>query len=81
MDELGLSFREAVQIEMDKQIERLGDAADVSETALAKLQTRIANFTQQAGENIATGVEAAINLVDAYTQYTAAGGHRSAHGR
>lgn len=70
MDELGLSFREAVQIEMDKQIERLGDAANVSETALAKLQTRIANFTQQAGENIATGVEATINLVDAYTQYT-----------
>jgi hypothetical protein len=46
MDELNISFREAVQIEMDKQIERLGDAADVAETEFGKLQTRIENIIQ-----------------------------------
>lgn len=50
MDELGISFREAVMMEMDKQVERLGDAADVAATKVGKLQTIWTNFTNGLGE-------------------------------
>lgn len=62
MDELGQSFREAVMSEMDTQVARLGDAANVAETALARLQTKIQNLGQQLAEGFATGVDAAINF-------------------
>ena len=56
MDELGQSFREATMAEMAGQIERLGDAADVAITPLARIQTIIENIKEIAGANINTGV-------------------------
>lgn len=64
MDELGQSFRDAVMAEMAGQVARLGDAANVSETALARFQTRMTNFFQQGAENFAIGLEATINLIE-----------------
>jgi hypothetical protein len=57
MDELGESFREAVMFEMGNQVERLGDAADVAETAFKRLQTRIENIVQVMAEGFAGNVE------------------------
>lgn len=55
MDELGQSFREATMAEMAGQIERLGDAADVAITPLARIQTGIENIVQQLGAGLNTG--------------------------
>lgn len=60
MDELGQSFREAVMAEMDVQVERLGAAANVAETALGRLQTRLENFKQGVAEDFAASVEATL---------------------
>lgn len=52
------AFKQATFEEMEKQIGRLGDAADVAETNLAKLQTRIENVQQAIGSQVNKGVEA-----------------------
>lgn len=56
MDELGQSFREATMAEMAGQIERLGDAADVAITPLARIQTEIDNIRQQLGAGLSTSL-------------------------
>lgn len=71
MDELGQSFREATMAEMANQIERLGDAADVAITPLARLQTQIENVMQAAGANLNTGVNAIVGGVYAIGDYAA----------
>lgn len=65
MDELGETFREAVMAEMAAQVERLGEAANVSETSLARLQTRLENLWHKASANFSTGVEMTIALLEA----------------
>lgn len=69
MDELGQSFREATMAEMAGAVERLGEAGNVAETGLAKLQIRLENFWNQAAENFAIGVEATISGVQAMADY------------
>lgn len=57
MDELGQSFREATMAEMAGQIERLGDAADVAITPLARIQTEIDNVRQKLSADLNTGAQ------------------------
>lgn len=46
-------------------LEKLGDAANVSETEIAKLRTTFQNFTQDVGQELATRAEAAAGAVNA----------------
>lgn len=73
MDELGQSFKEAALAEMAAQVKMLGPAADVSETALGRLQARVNNLAQAFSENLATGVEATLNLLEELSKHAAAG--------
>lgn len=59
------AFRLAVLEVGGDSLERLGDAANVGETALARLQTRLNNMWQQGAENFAVGLEAIVNLLGA----------------
>ena len=64
MEELGESFREATMHEMSASIERLGDAADVSDTALNRFNTRLTNISQQGAEAFANVLERGLTALD-----------------
>lgn len=57
------AFRMAVLEIGGDSLTRLGDAAQVGETALAKLQSRLNNLWQQGAENFAVGLESIIHLL------------------
>lgn len=58
------AFKMAVMEEGAKTLERLGDAAAVGETALARMETRLQNVMQQASSNVATGVEGLTGIAE-----------------
>ena len=58
------AFRQAVFEQMDQQVARLGDAATVSETNLAKLQVRWDNFMQDIAAGVNRGAEGAAGTLN-----------------